>query len=541
MSPIVLAQMNAPSAPKGMINLVWDKAYKVTSLVPIKYSFAPMEVGHQFQGALTDGKIASSTEYSNSQWQQFIRGGSRSIVIDMGQINTVKQMQERFLLYPSKEIYFPRKVIYSLSLNGKDWSQVGVVYPKIPITLASPAVQTYALLGINYQARFVKMTFTVDVFTLADEFQVFGKHGIVDNAAIAHIIPPTMYPDAYCPPGSPKVGGTKDMVLIANGYYKSNPDIQFNSVEQLTPYVGYINTSGKITDFMFDSFLFSAFGAAPSGGEYGANIKKPTVMSDWVYYLDNTFDSTYNLSALDMATGNVKKILGKPTCKVKVEIAIPYPTPSSTNFGDVDGDGLSENLSYLSEREKVIKWYIDQIMKRWKDANYKNLELVGLYWISEKAAFTIDDSEKAMLQYTGNYVRSLNKVFNWIPFINAEGFADWKSLGFDAAEMQPNFSFHNYPEQELGEAADACKKLGMGIEIEIHWNALTVDSLRAKYYDYLNWGVQKGYMTGAAHSYYQNAGPGTFYKSCMSSNPAIRAVYDKTYEFIKRTYTPTSY
>jgi hypothetical protein len=106
--------------------------------------------------------------------------------------------------------------------------------------------------------------------------------------------------------------------------------------------------------------------------------------------------------------------------------------------------------------------------------------------------------------------------------------------------MQPNYSFHNFPPQELGEAADACKKLGMGIEIEIHWDALKVDSLREKYYQYLNWGIKKGYMTGAAHSYYQNAGPGTFYQCCYSKNPKFREIYDKTYDFIKGTYTPTN-
>ena len=61
-----------------------------------------------------------------------------------------------------------------------------------------------------------------------------------------------------------------------------------------------------------------------------------------------------------------------------------------------------------------------------------------------------------------------------------------------------------------------------------------------KYYQYLNWGIKKGYMTGAAHSYYQNAGPGTFYQCCYSKNPKFREIYDKTYDFIKGTYTETN-
>ena len=535
-SIISVAFTVAPAPPTRMVDLVLNKPYTVTSLVPIKYSFAPMEIGNQSPGALTDGQIASSTNYKDSRWQQYIRGGSRSVVIDMGQVNTVHQMQERFLHYPSEGIYFPRKVTYSLSLDGKNWSDVGTVSSAIPLTRTTPAIQTYFLSGLNYRARFVRMTFTVGVFVLADEFQVFGNSGIVDNAAVPKITPPPVYPDSYCPPGSPKVGGTRNMVLITNGYYKLKPAIEKNSVDQLMPYVGYINTSGKITDFMFDSFLFSAFGTAPSGGNYGANIKKPTVKSDWVYYLDNTFEPSYNLSALNNATGKVKKILDMPSYTVKVEIAIPYPTPSATNFGDVDGDGIPENLSNLSDREKVIKWYVDQVMSRWKASHYINLDLVGFYWYEESADFSVDDSEKAMLLYTGRYIRNLGKVFDWIPFYQASGFAEWDSLGFDAAIMQPNFVFSHFPEPELGEAADACKKLGMGVELEIHWDALTDSTYRSKYFEYLNYGVTKDYMKDAVHMYYQNGGPGTFYQSCVSTDPQIRNIYDQTYKFIKGTY-----
>lgn len=528
----------APAPPKGMVDLILGKSYTAIPLVPIKYSFAPMEAGHQFQGGLTDGRIASSTNYRDHEWQQYIRGGMRSIVVDMGKLNTVHQMQERFLQDIPNGVDFPREVIYSLSMNGKNWAVVGTVKSAISLTVTKPTVQTYTLSGLDYQARYVKMTFVVDVFTLADEFQVFGNHGVVDGATVPKITPPPVYPDKYCPPGSPEVGGTRNMVLITNGYYRKDPAIEKNSVDQLLPYVGYISSSGKIKDFMFDSFLFSAFGAAPSGGQYGADIKKPTVLSDWQYYINNTFMPDYNVSALNIATEKVKQALGKPSYRSKVEIAIPYPTPSSKYFGTIDGKPI--NMEKLSDRERVIRWYVDQVLRRWKGGHYSNLKLVGLYWISEKAAFTINDSETALIRYVGNYVRSKGLVLDWIPFVNAEGFYEWHSLGFDGAEMQPNYSFHNFPARELGEAAETCKMLGMGIEIEIHWDALKNDALLEKYYQYLNWGIKKGYMTGAAHSYYQNAGPGTFYQCCYSKNPKFREIYDKTYDFIKGTYTETN-
>ena len=538
MPSAVFAHRRAPAPPPGMVNIVQRMAYNVTSLVSTKYSFSSHEAKYYLPGALTDGMIGSSTKLSDDEWQGYDHGGERSVVIDMGKVNTVHQMQERFLHYPSAEIYFPRKVTYSLSMNGTDWSVVGIVKSSVPLTDTAIAAQTYSLSGLNYQARYVKMTFTVDVNVFADEFQVFGNSGIVNNAIVPQITPLPVYPDAYCPPGSPKVGGIKNMVLIYNGYYPSNPAVGKNTVDELIPYVGYETTSNTIKDFMFDGFLFLPYVAvgAPSGGKYYCDKVHPTVKPDWLYYLDNTFEASYNLSALNNATGKVKKILDKPSYTVKVEIAIPYPTPSATNFGDVDEDGIPENLSNLSDREKVIKWYVDQVMSRWKASHYINLDLVGFYWYEESADFSVDDSEKAMLLYTGRYIRNLGKVFDWIPFYQASGFAEWDSLGFDAAIMQPNFVFSHFPEPELGEAADACKKLGMGVELEIHWDALTDSTYRSKYFEYLNYGVTKDYMKDAVHMYYQNGGPGTFYQSCVSTDPQIRNIYDQTYKFIKGTY-----
>ncbi len=526
----------APAPPGGMINLVQGKTYSVTSLVSTTYSFAPKEAKYYIAGALTDGIIGSSTNFADGVWQGYDHGGERSVTIDMGKVNTVHQLQERFFNEPSAGVYYPRRVKYALSMNDSDWSVVGTVKSQFPSTTSATGAQTYVLSGLNYQARYVRMTFVVDVWVFADEFQVFGNSGIVGNAAIPASTSPTVYPDAYLPPGSPKVAGIRNMVLIYNGYYPSDSAVGQSTVAELTPYVGYQSTTGTIKDYMFDSFLFLPFVAAggPSGGMYYCSTAHPTVKSDWVYYLDNTFGSTYNLGALNTATANVKNVLNDPGYKAKVEIAIPYPTPTATDFGVINGK--TENLSLLADREDVLRWYIDDVISRWNSAAYSNLDLVGFYWYEEGADFDVDDSEAAMLRYTGDYVRSLGKVFTWIPAYQSSGFEDWDSLGFDGAIMQPNYVFDNFPEPELGEAADASKKLGMGVELEIHWNATKDSTYRQKYYSYLNFGVSKGYMKDAVHAYYQNGGPGTFYDCCVSTDPQLRSIYDQTYRFIKGTY-----
>ena len=534
------ASNKAPSPPSGMVDLVLKKIYTVTSLISIAHSFAPSEAEFYAPGALTDGQIGSATNFKDGHWQGYFRGGTRSVVIDLGQMNTIHQMQERFMHCPSSGVYFPRKVIYSLSVNGNHWADIGTIYSAIPLTIKTVETQTYSLSNLNFKARYVKMTFTIDVGVFLDEFQVFGNVGVKDSTVFPKITPSPEFPNEYCPPGSPNVGGVRNMVLIYNGFYPADSTLGLNTVNELIPYVGYETTSYKIKDLMFDGFLFLPFVAAgaPSGGKYYCDLLHPTVKSDWQYYLDNTFNPSFNLSALNIAVGKVKKIIGDPSYKVKVEIAIPYPNPTATNFGDVNGDGVSENLSSLSDRENVIKWYINNVMKRWNSERYINLQLVGFYWYEESADFAVDNNEAAMLEYVGKYVKSLCKAFNWIPFYQSSGFTDWNWLGFDAAIMQSNYVFHNFPEQVIGEAADLIKKLGMGMEIEIHWDAIKDSTYRSKYYAYLNYGVTKGYMKKAVHMFYQNGGPGTFYESFKSADPAIRNIYDQTYKFIKSIYVP---
>lgn len=530
----VLASAPAPAPPAGMVNLSHGKPYTITQLVPTEYSFAPLEAKYHFKGALTDGLAGSPTNYGDGQWQGFDRGVSRSVVIDMGSVNTVEQIQEDFIRYPDSSVNFPRKVIYSLSLNGKDWSDVGEVYRP---AVAKGTTRLYAISGINYQARYVRMTFLVDEGVFADEFQVFGKKGIGPGATEPKITLPATYPDAYCPPGSPSVGGVRNMALIYDAYYPADSTKE-NTVDELIPYVGYENRSGKITDFMFDGFLFLPYAGritAPSGASYYDDPTHPIVKSDWEYLLDKTFDPVYNLGALNIAVGKVKKILHEPSYRAKVEIAIPYPTNSSANFGKVNGHPVYMNA--IAGQDTAVKWYVDRAMRTWNAKKYADLKLIGFYWYQENTIFNFTRDTASVTWYAGNYIRSLDKVFDWIPYYQASGFAEYRSLGFDAAVMQPNYMFRKFPQQELGDAADADKKLGLGFELEVDGRALIHKSFRAKYFEYLNYGVTKGYMTGAVHMYYQDGGGGgAFYKSCISHDPTLRDIYDQTYRFIKGKY-----
>lgn len=530
----VLASIPAPAPQAGMANLSEGKPYTVTQLVPTRYAFGAMEARYHSNGALTNGLAGSTTNYADGQWQGYYRGVLRSVVIDMGRVNTVEQIQEDFISCPDSSVNFPRKVIYSLSLDGKNWGEVGKVFRP---AVVKGTTHIYAISGLDYRARYVKMTFLVDEWVFADQFQVFGRKEVRAGSIAPRITPPVTYPNAYCPPGSPSVAGVRNMVLIYDAYYP--PDsAEENTVDELVPYVGYENRDGKITDLMFDGFLFLPYAGritGPSGASYYDDPAHPMVISDWEYLLDKTFDPVYNLGALNVAVGKVKRTLHKLNYKAKVEIAIPYPTNSATDFGEVNGHPVYMNS--IASQDTVVKWYIDRAMKMWREKKYANLKLIGFYWYQENTIFNFTRDTASVTWFAGNYIRSLGKVFNWIPYYQASGFAEYRSLGFDAAVMQPNYMFRNFPKQELGDAADADKKLGLGFELEVDHRALVDDAYRAKYFQYLDYGVTKGYMTGAVHMYYQDGfGGGALYRSCISRDPVVRDIYDQTYKFIKGKY-----
>lgn len=518
-------------------DLAYGKPYTITSGVPVSSSFGSSD-SLASAGKLTDGVYGSPADYNDGQWQRFLRGMSRSVTIDFGKTNTVTKFTAGFIQNTSAGIYFPRKVTFSVSANGIDWSDVGTVDTSISLTNTSVVTQKYIVNNLNYQARYVRVTFRTDVFVFIDEFEADGFEGIKNNAIVPDITPPAAYPNQYLSPGDASVGGAHDQILIYNGYYASDQNIGLNTVTELMPYVGYMN-NGNILDFMFDSVLFLPYGAAPSGGQYGCNITSPSVKTDWDYYINNLFDSTDNLSALNTAAENVKTALNQPNYKVKVTVAIPFPTPSQNDFGDINGDGLEEQLNTLANRELAVDWYIDEVLDRWNSSSYANLDLTGFYWYQEAAPFNASDYEIDLVSDTADYVRSKEKVLEWIPFYQSNGFSEWDTnLGFDSAILQPNYSFNTtWPESEVAEAASIVYKLGMGVEIEIHWNAMTDAAIRDKYYAYLNQGVDSGYMSSCFHAYYQNGGPGTYYDSCNSTDPVLHAIYDDTYSFIKHTYT----
>ncbi|NSW78077.1 MAG: DUF4855 domain-containing protein [Chthonomonadetes bacterium] len=308
------------------------------------------------------------------------------------------------------------------------------------------------------------------------------------------------------------------------------------NVEQFLPYVAYLDAQGNPRDWFYDSFLFMMYGGAPSGQTYydGATDK-----SDWEYFVNSLFAPDTAFAGLESALVEVARRLRVPVRTVPVAVMIPYPSPRQQRFGDVDGDGRTEDLSHDADRMKVVRWLLSTFLQRWRTQNYPHLRLWGFYWMNEGA----DAGDEAIVRQTAEEVHRLGYRFLWIPYFNAPGIERWRDLGFDLAILQPNYAFMKTPgtlripdENRLTVTANRCRQLGMGIEIELNEALFVDEAYRINLQMYLEHGDRQldGYQHDLPRAYYQ--GYDTIARLCRSKEPRLRALYDDLYRFHKGTY-----
>ncbi len=324
--------------------------------------------------------------------------------------------------------------------------------------------------------------------------------------------------------------------------YTWNPDRADNgrhNVEDLMPYVAYLDKNRNIQDFFFDSYLFlpcQKAGATGAGLHYGTS--NPTKALDWTSYVEDTFYDGANVDALDTAFGIVKEELNAPEKKAGVFFTILYPGKAAgANFGELGGKELDFNN--IEDRKYAIKWMIDEQVRLYTEAGYENLDLIGFYWLEEYMfRGTMGQEDKELFNYASEYLHSLDLKFLWIPYYHANGYSTWKELGFDIACMQPNMYWDNaiLDKSRVDDCVRECNSLGMCVEIEIDYNAIVSGNHFNSYLDYLEGCMQGGAMN-SIKMYYQGGKSAVYYNACHSSENRARLIYDLTYKYAKGTLT----
>lgn len=284
-----------------------------------------------------------------------------------------------------------------------------------------------------------------------------------------------------------------DLALIYQGG-THRPDW---TAEDLAPYVTHTFADGH-TDWFFDSFLFFEFTdnwQVAFGYKYGA---RNATKKDWEWLLNRIFEKEKSLDALNSCIKYYKTIIGEPGFKHKIVLGIVSPITGQTDWGDLDGEKLDFNIQ--TDQIKAAKWYIDELVKRFSENAYDNLELEGFYWLEESTVKCGD-----LPEYINRYVHLMGKKSYWIPYWYAPGFDQWKSLGFDIAFLQPNHFFDKTVlDARLRDAYKLAKKFGMGLEMEFDSKVLyeNEDTYYPRLETYIDAFEKYGVFENAVIAYY---------------------------------------
>ncbi|MDL2287133.1 DUF4855 domain-containing protein [Eubacteriales bacterium OttesenSCG-928-G02] len=516
-----------------------DKDYNerknlIKGLTQTIYSFYPISAdraGNTSESSklLTDGVYAKKASYSSSEYFKFGGGEGRDIIYNLGATASVDGFKLSFLREDPVGINPVATVMFYLSEDGVNWYHIlaGVMPSENPTEF----LRFEYKLDKTYKARYARFSFRVWPNAYCDELEVWGTKKVDSNTVslqksgkVCSLIDLKSYT-----PRNEHLGGANDIVLIPNysgDDEKSGKKDSGYSKEDFIPYVGYISGSGNITDIMFDGFLFCHTGAAVDGGMYYSNANRREMLDK----IEKTFAPGRDVDALEQAVAEVKENLKNiDDYKAKFYFALSYPG-INVNFGDLDGDGKSDIIKTIEQRIAVVKWEIDEILRHYKNNNYKNIEFAGFYWVHEAMNQNADD--EFVINAVSDYCESLGYELFWIPYSKAAGFDQWQFYGFDLACMQPNYAFSaTVSKDQIPYTAMLAKRFGMCVEIEICGPALTDHIFFEKYMDYLLGGAEYGYMNETIHIYYQDLY--VYLQSCYSEDEKARLIYDYTYDFIK--------
>lgn len=256
----------------------------------------------------------------------------------------------------------------------------------------------------------------------------------------------------------------RDLALIYQG---GTHRIGWTQTE-IEPYVTHKFEDGR-EEWIFDGYLFLEFTTGGYNGHQfteGYNGNNAT-KEDWEWYLGRLFQGGRALDALDRVIEKKKELIGDPGFKHQVSLTLFVPINGQTDWGEIDGKTLK--FTRMNDRVVAGKWFIDELVRRFNEAAYKNLELYGIYMICE-SSYGIEGYTQRMKSYIADY----GLEFIWIPYFNARGYDRWAELGFDHAYLQPNHFFNEEtPDNRLREAIALAKAKGLSMEFECDERALS--------------------------------------------------------------------
>jgi hypothetical protein len=311
------------------------------------------------------------------------------------------------------------------------------------------------------------------------------------------------------------------IAMLPCGDFPDNKTMNW-TVDNLIPYLSYLE-KGRSIDTMFGGLIFNPISARKNRYIYPLFVSFGDLADkvDWQIALDNLFINKENFHAVATAARE----------SVDIWVALPYPLPQQDNFGDIEG--ILINFINNKDRFIALKWWINSFIKRWKKESHLHSSLIfrGFVWQRE-AIMNEDDS---LIKQINNYLHLQRILSMWLPNYGATGVLDWKSYGFNATCVNPNYYGNtNHDYQWINNAAAFTQFYNTGLQINYGKGIIFNDTHLV---DYLNLGLPQynNYMKNCLLVYqFPNQTLEEVYKMNLID-------YKRLYSFIKGKYIKFSY
>ena len=478
------------------------------------------QLEHKNYSAPVEGLFSKS-----DTWTGFLQQKGRDITVDLKKLCAVSNISMEFRQNSGLRIYLPEYLQVSISSDGVIWYHLGYAYHGVKPFPPEDKNLTLALTFPTVNARYLKLSFPVELRVFARHLSIKGGLPATKPALLAHA---ELKNNSGMTGAYMQVPDCKDILLIYTGYNSFKTDW---TSEDFLPVIAYLNKNGLLEGRMFDTMLFIPY-----------MFEVPCTKAGWNSYMKNLFTQRRQLSALDAAVEQLNKITGRQD-KEKVILTIPYPDLNQQDFGQLEDGGPSLSFSEAQlgkeqatqNRFTAVKWYYNNLMDAWNRAGFKNLELLGIYWCEGSVNHYSIAGEKELVQKTAGLVRDNGQNFFWIPYYGAVGLGDWKALGFTHAFIQPGYYNREYtPVERIDKAAELARKYNMGIEIQFDDEILSERYFNDLLHNQLDKAHQLGLDGNTTRAYYM--GLRAVLNCAHSKSPQARTTYENLYKWLNGSY-----
>lgn len=353
-----------------------------------------------------------------------------------------------------------------------------------------------------------------------------------------------------------------DAAICYGGHAARNPYLW--TPERFAKTVIYTDENGK-EHWFFDNMIVMELWTDDYGVTYSiANDGRYSSSKEhWQEQLDYWFDSQHGFAALDACIADAACRIGDPPSKRGIIFSLPDPVyfehytnaMKGTNRNTVywgDIDGVQMDFAKSEDRIKAYRWMVDQVRKKFAEAKYNHIELIGFYVLSEELSvpggFRYEYKEHDItIKAVAEYCHSINEGLYWVPYAMAPGIERSKDFGFDLVVMQPNYYWTD-AKWTWDQIEDTIKEYGLGMELEFegtHGEPLTSSILsklangqenpyaarnKTRFLEYLDNATSRGIY--GKHPLVLYTGTNALYEIAVSEDEKDREIYHRLGHFI---------